>query len=292
MNVTNLTLTEVELQKLFATANADAAMLLLYLRCGNSAQDAARVLQLPQQRLECALATLRQLGLWQEQERTVVVADMRPSYTEKDVMDQLSGDEDFRSLCGEVQRRLGKVLSTEELKILLGMVRYLGLPGDVICVLISYCQDRAKQRGNLRNPSLRMIEKEAYRWAELGVDTLAESAAYIQNQNAYHSRVGGLLRKLQIRGRNLTAGEEKYLNAWVDMGFADDAIVLAYERTCLNTGGLNWAYMNKIMLRWHDAGLHTAAQVRTGDTKPNGGNGARQLDADEQAAIRRMLQED
>ena len=29
MNVTNLTLTEVELQKLFATANADAAMLLL-----------------------------------------------------------------------------------------------------------------------------------------------------------------------------------------------------------------------------------------------------------------------
>lgn len=291
MNVTNLNLTEMELQKLFATGNSDAAMLLLYLRCGNPAEGAQQALQLPQQRLECALATLRQLGLWQEQERCVVVADMRPNYTEKDVMEQLGGDEDFRSLCGEVQRRLGKVLSTEELKILLGMVRYLGLPGDVICVLISYCQDRARQRGNMRNPSLRMIEKEAYRWAELGVDTLAESAAYIQNQNVYHSRVSGLLRTLQIRGRNLTAGEEKYLRAWVEMGFADDAIAQAYERTCLNTGGLNWAYMNKIMLRWHEAGLHTAAQVRTGDSKP-AGNGARQLDADEQAAIRRMLQED
>jgi hypothetical protein len=37
-----------------------------------------------------------------------------------------------------VQRRLGRTLNTEELKILLTFVRYLGLPADVICVLVSY----------------------------------------------------------------------------------------------------------------------------------------------------------
>jgi len=77
------------------------------------------------------------------------------------------------------------------------------------------------------------------------------------------------------------------------MGFEDEVINMAYERTCLNTGGLNWAYMNKILQRWHEAGLHTAEAVNTGDRKPGAAakNGQRQLDEDERAAIARMLRE-
>ena len=71
----------------------------------------------------------------------------------------------------------------------------------------------------------------------------------------------------------------------------DGVIAMAYEKTCLNTGGLNWAYMNKILTSWHDAGYKTAEQIRTGDRKPAGKSTQRQLDADEQAAIARMLQE-
>ena len=77
------------------------------------------------------------------------------------------------------------------------------------------------------------------------------------------------------------------------MGFEDELITMAYERTCLNTGGLNWAYMNKILQRWHENGLHTAEAVRTGDRKAGTGakQGQRQLDPDEQAAIQRMMRE-
>jgi DNA replication protein DnaD len=66
---------------------------------------------------------------------------------------------------------------------------------------------------------------------------------------------------------------------------------MAYERTCLNTGGLNWAYMNKILLRWHQAGLHSADAIRAGDRKPSTKGGTRQLDADELAAIQSLMQE-
>ena len=31
-------------------------------------------------------------------------------------------------------------------------------------------------------PSIRSIEKEAYRWADLGVDTMEEAAVYMQSQ--------------------------------------------------------------------------------------------------------------
>ena len=52
------------------------------------------------------------------------------------------------------------------------------------------------------------------------------------------------------------------------MGFANDALELAYEKTCENTGGLTWKYMNSILERWNSQGLYTADQVRALDRKP------------------------
>lgn len=280
---------EGDARRLLGAANGDAALLYLYIRCGNDPAGAVVGLRMTEQRYSCAAATLRQLGMWPEEKRLSVASGERPNYTERDVLDTLEREPSFRSLYGEIQRRLGKALNTEELKILLSFVRYLGLPEDVICVLVSYCQERARRKGNLRSPSLRTIEKEAYAWAEQGIDTMEEAAAFIQAQNVYHSRLSALMRILQIRGRALTAAEEKYAKAWLDMGLEDALIAMAYERTCLNTGGLSWAYMNKILVRWHQAGWRTAEDVRNGDRKPV--NTERKLDADEQAAIQRMLQE-
>ena len=291
MNVTNLNIESGDVRRLLGAASGDAALLYLYIRCGNDPAQAETALRLTEGRYSCAAATLRQLGLWPEEKRITIASGERPNYSERDVLDSMNTDPAFRSLYGEIQRRLGKALNTEELKILLSLVRYLGLPEDVICVLVTYCQERARRKGSIRNPSLRTIEKEAYAWAERGIDTMEEAAAFIQAQNVYHSRLARLCRLLQIRGRALTAAEEKYAKAWLDMDFDDEAITMAYERTCLNTGGLSWAYMNKILTRWRDAGFRTGADVRSGDRKPSSGGAERQLDADEQEAIRRMMQE-
>ena len=282
-----------DIQKLLGAASGDAALLYIFLQSGGEPDLAAQTLRLNDQRLACAASTLRQLGLWQAEPQRFLETQEKPAYSEQDVLQTMQSDISFRSLYGEVQRRMGRVLNTEELKVLLSLVRYLGLPADVICILVSYCQDRARQRGGQRNPSLRTIEKEAYFWAERGIDTTEAAAAYIQRQNIYHSRLSALTRLLQIRGRNLTVAEEKYARQWLEMGFADEVITMAYERTCLNTGGLNWAYMHKILLRWKEAGFKTAADVRAerrpGTAQPGG---QRQLDADEIAAIQRMLKED
>ncbi len=291
MNTTQFSIEQSDMRKLLGAASGDAALLYLYLRSGNDPEKAAQALRLSESRLSCATATLRQLGLWQ-QERKVILTGERPAYTEKDVLTAMDHDREFRSLYGEVQRLLGRNLNTEELKIILGFVRYLGLEPDVVCVLICYCKERARKRGSLRNPSLRTIEKEAYAWAELGIDTMEEAAAYIQNQNLRSSQIGQLMKTLQIRGRNLTPGEEKYARAWLDMGFDMDAIAIAYDRTCLNTGNLNWAYMNRILTRWHEAGLMTVEQIQKNDQKTNVPKGASgQLGTAELEAMQRVLQE-
>ena len=292
MNIESIQIEAGDLRRLLAAANGDAALLYLYIRGGNDPSSAQQALQMPQSRYACASATLRQLGLWEEEKRLSIATGERPNYTERDVIQTMDTDASFRSLYGEIQRRLGRSYNTEELKIVLGFVRYLGLPSDVIAVLVCYCKDRARQRGSLRNPSLRTIEKEAYAWAERGIDTMEEAAAFIQTQNVRNSRMHRLMQILQIRGRSLTPAEERYAVGWLDMGFSEEVISMAYERTCLNTGGLNWAYMNKILLRWKEAGYTKADDVRNGDSRavPKGASG--NLGAAELEAIQKVLQED
>ena len=77
-----------------------------------------------------------------------------------------------------------------------------------------------------------------------------------------------VLRLLDIPPRPLVEREKTYIAAWDDMGFADDAIRLAYERTLFQKQSMNWAYMNSILKRWHGAGLHTVAEIETGDKPP------------------------
>ena len=288
----NITIDGADLRKLLGAASGDAALLYLYLRGGGNPADGEKILGFAASRMSCAMATLRQLGLWQEPRRSPILPGEHPNYSEQDVLRAMDTDNTFRLLYGEVQRLLGRSLNTEELKILLSFVRYLGLPGEVISVLVSYCKDRARQKGSLRNPSLRTIEKEAYSWAEQGIDTLEEAAAYIHSQNVRNSRLSGLMRLLQIRGRNLTPAEERYAKSWLDMGFSDEVITMAYEKTCLNTGALNWNYMNKILSGWHTSGLKTADQIRSGDRKPGVPKGASgELGQAELDAIARVLRE-
>ena len=291
MNLTDLNVPRADLVKLLGSASGDAAMLYLFLQSGNAYEDAEAALHMNGSRLSCAGATLRQLGLWQPEKHSRVMPGERPSYSETDVLHAMDHDMDFKSLLGEIQRLLGRSLNTEEIKILLGFVRYLGFSGEVICVLICYCKDRARRKGNLRNPSLRTIEKEAYAWSEQGIDTVEEAAAFIQAQNLRYSKLGELMRILQIRGRSLTAGEEKFATAWLEMGFGEDALQLAYERTCLNTGGMNWAYMNRILTRWHEAGLHSVEEVKRGDKKPVPKGASGKLGQAELDAIQNLLKE-
>ena len=287
-----VTISQTDLRKLLSAANPDGALLYLYLQGGNALETAEAELNLNGSRLSCAAAILRQLGLLPEERKNHIVPGERPVYSDEDIYKIMDYDPSFKSLYEEVQRLLGWSLNNEELKILLSFVRYLGLDYDVISILVSYCKARAERRGRKRRISLRNMEQEAYAWAEKGIDSIEEAAAFIQMQNQRESRIGRLKQLLQIYGRNLTAAEERYANAWLDMGMEEDAIAIAYERTCLNTGGLNWAYMNKILQRWHSQGLHSAEEVRSGDQKggvPKGASG--ELGAAELEAIHRVLQE-
>ena len=72
---------------------------------------------------------------------------------------------------------------------------------------------------------------------------------------------------LQIKGRQLSQSEQRYIESWLTMGFEVEAIAVAYDRTVLGTGKLAWRYMDKILSSWHEKGLHSEAEVLSGDPR-------------------------
>ena len=283
----------VDARKLVGAASGDAALLYLYLTAGGTLEQAAANLRLTQSCVDTAAASLRQLGLLESSPRYLQPGE-RPVYTEKDVLREMETGKSFPLLVGEAQREFGRVLSTEELKILLSMRDYLGLSEEIMSVLIHFCMERSRARGNLRAPSLRSIEKEAYHWADNGIDTLEQAAAYVQNQLQAQEKIAQVKAMLQLSSRRLTAAEENYIRSWLQMGFDLPEIQLAYERTCLNTGGLKWQYMNKILQNWDSKNLHSLAGIQASD-RPAPTSAAAASAAPSaigKAAIARLLQEE
>ena len=52
------------------------------------------------------------------------------------------------------------------------------------------------------------------------------------------------------------------------MGFDNEALRAAYERTVMKKQSMDWSYMNGILRRWHEKGLHTLAAIQSGDRDP------------------------
>ena len=194
-----------------------------------------------------------------------------PEYSLSDVTAALSGTSPFSALADEVERRLGKKLSTPDLKTLLTIYDHLALPPEVIILIVSWCSQEIRRKyGPGRKPFLSQIRREAFRWAREGIDTAEAAEEHLHRLLRLRTREGEIARLLDLPDRPLVEREQKYIAAWLEMGFDNEALRLAYEKTVMGTTSksMDWRYMNGILRRWHEKGLHTARQVRDGENAP------------------------
>lgn len=260
--------------RLIHAGSGDASLLYLYLlKTGGaySTASTAKALHWEPSRCDAALSLLRSLGL-SDAEATPPRPEPTPEppeYTAEDINRELKNEgSPFPALVNEVQRRLGKVLSTADLKCLYSIYDFSGLPPEVILLTVSWCiEEYQRKYGPGRMPRMPQVQREAIRWKERGVDTVEGAEAHLKRLALLRERSTQILALLDIRDRPPVAREKEYITAWVDMGFTDEAIRMAYERTVLKKRSLNWPYMNSILQSWHQKGLHTAEQIAAGDSQ-------------------------
>ncbi len=255
--------------KLIGEASGDAALLFLYLLRQGGDYDpyaAAKALRWTGERVADAFSELEKLELVKGP-----VVDAAPAVSAKDAprysaemirqeMDVPSSR--FPGLLDEVERKLGNKLNYQNMQILMELYDYLALPAEVILLLVSHMIDEAAYRkGPGVKPKMWEIKREGYRWAAKGLDNLDAATAYVKKMDYFRTNEGRVLAMVGINGRTATDREKTYINAWLDMGFEDGVIQMAYERTLFKVQNWNWNYCNGILKSWHKDGLHTLNDI-------------------------------
>ena len=169
---------------------------------------------------------------------------------------------------GYTARAMGKRLKTADLQILAGLYDDLGLPADVIYLLVCHCVTRSEERyGPGRRPTLRQIEKEGYHWAQRGLFDQESASRYLRDWNVRRSAMSRYMQVLGLGDRRPVESEERYIADWMDKGFPPETVALAYDKTVFYKKELNWRYLNGILRRWHENGWHTEEEVRQSDSR-------------------------
>jgi len=264
-----LAMTDQAAERLLKLDSGDAALLYIHLLRRGTLEG----LRWPADRLQGALELLKAQGLAPAQTAAPEPSapeQLPPEYNTEDITMALSDRASaFPALCDEVERQLGKRLSAADLKSLYTLYDFLALPVEVILMLVGWCvEEQERKYGPGRKPFLSQIKKEGFVWARQGIDTMERAEEHIKKLGRLRGRGSEVLRLLDIPQRPLVEREKTYIAAWDDMGFEDEALRMAYERTVMKKQSMDWGYMNGILRRWHEKGLHTAAAILAGDRDP------------------------
>lgn len=265
----SLVLRAADIDNILKLKSGDAALLYLYLMRadrGVTPEKLCEDLEMSTLRLDSAETALRQAGILSGEKKKLIEPERRP-YTAQEMAVMLC-DEGFVLLRRQVEEKLGKKLSGADDQILAGLYHDVGLPADVVYLLVCHCAERTARRlGEGRKPTLRQIEKEGYRWVSLSVTDQKSAAQYLRDYQRKLSRTAAYMRVLGMGDRAPVDAELKYLMDWMDWGFPPETVAMAYERTVLKKGAMEWRYLNGILRRWYEQGLLTPEQVESGESK-------------------------
>ena len=273
----SVVLSASQVDALVKGGNGDAALLYLLLQRMDgpvAVETLAEKLGWSQLRLGAAETALQDMGFLRRSQPRPAPTDERRAYSTGELADLLETDSGFRMLVPQTEEKLGQKLKTADLQILAGLYDDLGLPVDVIYLLVCHCVERAQRRfGPGRRPTLRQIEKEGAYWARLGLMDQDSAGRYLRDYANKQEKTAAYMQALQLGGRPPVESEQRYILDWMDMGFPPETVALAYDKTVFYKKELNWRYLNGILRRWHQQGWHTAEQVEEGQQrdsrKPN-----------------------
>ena len=284
-----------QIDTLIQKGDSDAALLYLFMlrtETPPTPQELMRRLRWSELRLDAAERALQQMGLIERPTAVTPLepAEERPAYSSDD-MAGFHSDPMFEALFKQVQEKLGKKLNSNDSQILANLYDCVGLPCDVIYLLLNHCLERAERKyGQGRKPTMRQIEKEGYYWARQGLFDQESAAKYLREYDKKRGLVAQYMRVLGLGDRPPVVSEEKYIHAWIDWGFDTDCVSMAYDKTLFYKKELKWAYLNGILKRWHEAGWHSVAAVEQGEQKkPQKTDKAADKNADKNAWMRQYI---
>ena len=156
---------------------------------------------------------------------------------------EMMADEEMKTMFSDIEKILGRVLSSTEVRQITSWVTDFQASPEVIAYCFEYCAERKKT-------SIKYAEAVVKNWTEQGLRT-AEDVEKLRSQSEKKQYL--YKRVFQALGfnRNATEEEKRIMDGWFDeMGFSIDKVLEA----CGKTAGIpspNINYVNKVLENWY-----------------------------------------
>lgn len=264
-------------EKYIKLASGKAIKVLLYLLCTHEEADAksvSRALDIDAEEVEDALVFWSQLEMMEavpdseppkqapEIDKKPAAAeppkpkaqDTAPSMTPSEIAKRIEADEEMKFLFAGAESIYSDILNHTKQCSLIWMHDYLGLPADMLLMLMEYC----KSVGKL---NVRYIEKTAVSWYENGIVT-HEAADFeitrLKNLSGYQAKVKAIF---GIQNRNLSSQQEQYIADWSRKNISTDLVSYAYDKAVDNEAKRIFSYVDSILQNWYVNGLDTREKI-------------------------------
>ena len=178
-----------------------------------------------------------------------------PHYTTEQLTTLLESRAEAKSLVDAAQQTFGKMFTTMEVNIVLGMMDYLSLEEEYILILLAWCAAKDKK-------SMRYAEKMAIGLCDEGIRDAAALNGYLLRREETEALRGQLRKLFGAEGRTLTAKEKAAFTRWIDeYHYGVEIVTRAYEMTVDAIGKASVPYADSILTRWHSEGIDTLEKI-------------------------------
>ena len=181
-------------------------------------------------------------------------AATRPSRSQ--VLEVQASDERFAFLLQTAEAKLGKSLSPADMAVYLYLYRDIGLPPEVIVMIIGYAvkNDKAK---------LSYIEKTALNWADAGIKTMDAADKHLCYLERCETAFAQLNERLSLGVARPTLSQKQAACRWVyDWALPSDVIETAVRYTIDKIGKFQASYTDRVLERLHALDITTVDAAR------------------------------
>lgn len=181
-------------------------------------------------------------------ERPFKPAGTMPVYTSDEMKKMLIKIPELGQLVKTAEIAIGKPMGHSEVGTIIGFHTWLGLPFEVIAMLITYCSGKP----------VSYMERVAIDWANRGISTTEEAESCINAAGSYRE----IMKAFGQNGRNPGEDELKYMNNWLyKMKMPLLLIKEACNRTLMRTGKPAYTYANGILEDWNNNGVRSMGEL-------------------------------
>ena len=171
------------------------------------------------------------------------------------VAERVNQSEDIAFVMQEAQRILGRAISPALSGILLASCDDYGLPADVVVMLLAYVKSIGKDNSSYIGSVVR-------NWSEEGIFTHEQAEEKLRCLAETAQAWRSVEQALGIQHRIPSAREEEFVTRWLcEWGFSTAMVREAYDRCVDSINRMDFKYIDKILTRWHQAGIKTTEQA-------------------------------